>query len=216
MAAGNMPAAAAIPRANDAIRRIATTCDMCFWKCGAIAYLRNDKLWKVEGNPLDPLSRGRLCPRGTGGVGAHYDQNRLRRPLMRQQKRGQEEWVEVTWDEALGYIAERMLKIKAEYGPEAMALFSHGIGGNFFKHTMKAFGTPNLAAPSYAQCRGPRDVGFELTFGEGSARRSARGTYRAAKTRMRRWPAGSSTPSWCRAFRRRCTNAVTLYRRATA
>jgi thiosulfate reductase/polysulfide reductase chain A len=60
-----------------------------------------------------------------------------------------------------------MRKIAAERGPEALALFSHGIGGTFLKHTMKAFGSPNSAAPSFAQCRGPRDVGFELTFGEG-------------------------------------------------
>jgi thiosulfate reductase/polysulfide reductase chain A len=123
-------------------------------------------LWKVEGNPLDPLSNGRLCPRGTGGVGAHYDPDRLKAPLLRKRKRGEEQWVEVTWDEALSYIAEKMQNIKASYGPEAVALFSHGIGGNFFKHTMKAFGTPNIAAPSFAQCRGPRDVGFRLTFGE--------------------------------------------------
>ena len=64
------------------------------------------------------------------------------------------------------YIAEKMQAIKAEYGPEAMALFSHGIGGNFLKHTLKAYGTPNIAAPSFAQCRGPRDVGFNLTFGD--------------------------------------------------
>ena len=32
--------------------------------------------------------------------------------------------------------------------------------------TLRAFGTPNVAAPSFAQCRGPRDVGFNLTFGE--------------------------------------------------
>jgi thiosulfate reductase/polysulfide reductase chain A len=60
-----------------------------------------------------------------------------------------------------------MQKIKAEDGPEAMALFSHGIGGTFLKHTLKAYGSPNIAAPSFAQCRGPRDVGFELTYGEG-------------------------------------------------
>ena len=144
-----------------------TFCDICFWKCGAIAYTKNGNLWKVEGNPEDPLSRGRLCPRGTGGVGAHYDPQRLTAPLLRREKRGQEEWVEVTWDEALGFIAEKMQAIKSTYGPEAMALFSHGIGGTFFKHTFKAFGTPNIAAPSYAQCRGPRDVGFNLTFGEG-------------------------------------------------
>ena len=148
------------------IRTVATYCDLCFWKCGAIATVKDGRLWKIEGNPLDPLSRGRLCPRGTGGVGAHFDPDRLRTPLLRRKNRGDEEWVAVTWDEALGTIAEKMQKIKAEYGPEAIALFSHGIGGNFLKHTLKAFGTPNITAPSFAQCRGPRDVGFRLTFGE--------------------------------------------------
>ena len=148
------------------VQTVPTFCDMCFWKCGAIAYVKDGELWKVEGNPLDPLSRGRLCPRGTGGVGAHSDPDRLRAPLIRRSTRGKEEWVEVTWDEALNVIAEKMQAIKANYGPEAVALFSHGIGGNFLKHTLKAFGTPNIAAPSFAQCRGPRDVGFRLTFGE--------------------------------------------------
>jgi thiosulfate reductase/polysulfide reductase chain A len=148
------------------IQKIPTYCDICFWKCGAIAYLKNGKLWKVEGNPIDPLSKGRLCPRGTGGVGAHYDPDRLKSPLIRKSLRGKEEWVEVTWDEAFDYIAEKMNKIKAQYGPESIALFSHGIGGTFFKHTLKAFGTQNISAPSFAQCRGPRDVGFKLTFGE--------------------------------------------------
>jgi thiosulfate reductase/polysulfide reductase chain A len=149
------------------VRQVPTFCDICFWKCNAIATVRDGTLWKIEGNPDDPLSRGRLCPRGTGGVGAHFDSDRLRAPLMRRRARGEEQWVEVTWDEALGAVAEKMQRIKAEHGPEAMAFFSHGIGGTFLKHTLKAFGTPNITAPSFAQCRGPRDVGFELTFGEG-------------------------------------------------
>lgn len=152
--------------AKTGLETIPTFCDICFWKCGAIAHVKDGKLWKVEGNPDDPLSRGRLCPRGTGGVGAHYDPDRLRSPLIRKSTRGKEEWVEVTWDEAFSYIAGKTQKIKDSYGPEAVALFSHGIGGNFFKHTLKAFGTPNISAPSFAQCRGPRDVGFRLTFGE--------------------------------------------------
>lgn len=147
-------------------QKIPTFCDICFWKCGAIASVKDGKLWKVEGNPEDPLSHGRLCPRGTGGVGAHFDPDRLRTPLIRRKERGKEEWVEVTWDEALDYIAVRMQAIRKSSGPESVALFSHGIGGNFFKHTLKAFGTPNISAPSFAQCRGPRDVGFRLTFGE--------------------------------------------------
>jgi thiosulfate reductase/polysulfide reductase chain A len=86
--------------------------------------------------------------------------------LIRTKARGKEEWKEVTWDEALDYIAVKMNKIKTQYGPEAVALFAHGIGGNFIKHTINAFGSQNFAAPSFSQCRGPRDVGFELTYGE--------------------------------------------------
>jgi thiosulfate reductase/polysulfide reductase chain A len=154
------------PRATKGVRQVPTFCDICFWKCGAIASVRDGVLWKVEGNPEDPLSRGRLCPRGTGGVGAHFDPDRLKRPLIRRHDRGREEWAEVSWDEAFAYIATKMHAIKATHGPEAVAMFAHGIGGNFLKHTLKAYGTPNFAAPSFAQCRGPRDVGFRLTYGE--------------------------------------------------
>jgi thiosulfate reductase/polysulfide reductase chain A len=59
--------------AEQGIRHVPTFCDICFWKCGAIATVRDGKLWKIEGNPLDPLCQGRLCPRGTGGIGAHSD-----------------------------------------------------------------------------------------------------------------------------------------------
>ncbi len=149
------------------LRTVATFCDLCFWKCNAIATVRDGVLWKIEGNPEDPLSRGRLCPRGTGGVGAHFDPDRLRAPLVRSSLRGEERWSAVTWDEALGLVAERLRRIAREHGPEAVALFSHGLGGNFLKHTLRAYGAVNMAAPSFAQCRGPRDVGFELTFGEG-------------------------------------------------
>jgi len=161
-----LAAAAAPGGGSDGERRVPTFCDVCFWKCGAIATVRDGKLWKIEGNPLDPLCRGRLCPRGTGGIGAHFDPDRLRTPLIRTRARGEEQWQEVTWDEALDYIAVRMRQIAADHGPESMALFAHGIGGTFLKHTLKAYGTPNIAAPSFAQCRGPRDVGFRLTFGD--------------------------------------------------
>ncbi|HEX7357928.1 MAG TPA: molybdopterin-dependent oxidoreductase [Ignavibacteriaceae bacterium] len=145
---------------------IPSYCDLCFWKCGLLAYVKDGELWKVEGNPKDPLSNGRLCPRGTGGPGAHFDKERLKSPLIRKSERGEEKWVEVTWDEAFDFIADKMNKIKTEYGPESVALFSHGIGGTFFKHMIRAYGSPNETAPSFAQCRGPREVGFELTFGD--------------------------------------------------
>ena len=74
-------AATAAPGAGT-VTTVPTFCEMCFWRCGGIAYLRDGKLWKFEGNPKDPQSNGRLCPRGTGAVGAHYDPDRLRQPLI--------------------------------------------------------------------------------------------------------------------------------------
>lgn len=148
------------------IQKIPTYCSMCFWKCSAIAYVKDGKLWKIVGNPADPLSNGRLCPRGTGGVGAHYDPDRLKTPLIRKNERGEEKWVQVTWDEAFDFIAKKMNGIKKSYGPESIGFFSHGIGGGFFKHLLKAYGTRNIAAPSFDQCLGPRDTAFEITYGD--------------------------------------------------
>ena len=122
---------------------------------------------EVRGQPKDPQSNGRLCPRGTGAVGAHYDPDRLQKPLIRVGARGSQEWKAVTWDEAFTYIAERMHKIKAEHGPESIVMFNHGVGVRFIQHVLKSWGCTGFAGPSFAQCRGPRDVGFTLTFGVG-------------------------------------------------
>ncbi|MFO1396015.1 MAG: molybdopterin-dependent oxidoreductase [Burkholderiales bacterium] len=148
-------------------RKVATFCEMCFWRCSGFATVRDGRLWKFEGNPKDPQSRGRLCTRGTGAVGAYYDPDRLQKPLIRRGARGKEAWTAVTWDEAFTYIAERMNRIKAEHGPESVAMFNHGIGQFFLQHVLKSWGAINFAGSSFAQCRGPRDVGFALTFGTG-------------------------------------------------
>ena len=162
-----MRMAHAAPAASGSVTTIPTFCEMCFWRCGGIAHIRDGKLWKFEGNPKDPQSHGRLCPRGTGAVGAHYDPDRIRQPLIRVGARGKEEWKTASWDEALGLVAERMGKIKAEHGAESIALFNHGHGQRFFQHVLKSYGVINYAGSSYAQCRGARDVGFQLTFGSG-------------------------------------------------
>ena len=65
------------------------------------------------------------------------------------------------------YIAKKMQKIKEEHGPECTALFTHGSGGKYFGTLLNAFGSNNITAPSYAQCRGPREVAFIATFGQG-------------------------------------------------
>lgn len=144
-----------------------TVCEICFWQCAGWVHTVNDQPWKITGNPDDPNCNGRLCPRGTGGLGAYLDEDRLRTPLIRTNSRGKQIFREATWEEALDFIAEKMKMIADKYGPECMALFTHGSGGVFFKHLLRAYGSNNIAAPSYAQCRGPREEAYLLTFGEG-------------------------------------------------
>lgn len=153
--------------ATDGDHVVPTFCELCFWKCGVLAHVKDGRVTKLVGNPEHPLSRGRLCPRGTGGVGLLYDPDRLRKPMVRRDVRGAQVFETVSWDAALNEVAEKMLRIKERHGPEALALFSHGYGGSWWKHLMAAFGSAAVVAPSYAQCRGPREAGFMLTFGQG-------------------------------------------------
>jgi len=146
--------------------RFPTYCEVCFWKCAGWTYT-NDKgeIWKIIGNDNDPNCNGRLCPRGTGGIGMYYDTDRLKTPLMRVGKKGSQEFKEVSWNQAFEYIANKMKEIAKTNGPESIALFNHGSGGKHFGNLLKAFGSTNITAPSYAQCKGPREEAFRLTFG---------------------------------------------------
>lgn len=147
------------------MKQVPTFCELCFWNCGLIAKVEKNKVVKVDGNPLSLRSRGRLCGRGNAALGAVYDPDRLKFPMINTGKRGEPVWKRATWDEALGMIAQKMNVIKEKYGPESMALVYHGSGAAFWKHMMHAYGSTLSAAPSFAQCRGPRDIGFVLTFG---------------------------------------------------
>jgi thiosulfate reductase/polysulfide reductase chain A len=97
----------------------------------------------------------------------YHDGDRLKTPLIRTEERGKQVFREVGWDEALDYIAGKMQSIAREHGPECVALLTHGSGGDYFETLLRAFGSGSIAAPSYAQCRGPREVAYHVTFGEG-------------------------------------------------
>ena len=94
-----------------------------------------------------------------------YDPDRLKYPQIRTGERGEGKFRRVSWEEALDSLATRLKELKQKYGPESVALFPHGVHSGFFATLMKAYGTPNSAEPAFAQCRGPRDVGYQLTFG---------------------------------------------------
>ncbi|MCB0823811.1 MAG: molybdopterin-dependent oxidoreductase [Bacteroidales bacterium] len=150
------------------LKRYPTYCEVCFWKCAGWTYVDEDNnIVKVIGNDDDPHCNGRLCPRGTGGPGMYNDEDRLKTPLIRvKNENGPDTFREASWDEALDYTAKRLKEVAAEHGPECVALFNHGSGGKYFGTLLKAFGSNNIAAPSFAQCRGPRETAWIATYGE--------------------------------------------------
>lgn len=152
--------------ADNIITKTPTYCEMCTFQCAGWAHAKNGRPWKITGNEIDEHCYGRLCTKGTAGFGIYDDPDRLKTPLIRKKERGKQVFKEATWDEALEYIAEKLEEIKKKHGPESVAMFSHGSGGSWFKTLLKAYGTTSFVAPSYANCRGPREEAYMNTYGE--------------------------------------------------
>lgn len=69
---------------------------------------------KIEGNPLDPVSGGRLCARGQAAVQALYHPDRLREPMKRVGPRGEGRFENASWEEALAAVAALLEKHLAD------------------------------------------------------------------------------------------------------
>jgi len=106
-----------------------TVCPYNCWpvNCGLRVETRNGKLESISGNPHHDLSRGMLCIKGQCCGEIVTSGARLTKPLMRDGERGSDRWREVSWDEALDAIAERMRGNIDAGRREANALYhSHG------------------------------------------------------------------------------------------
>ena len=144
---------------------IPSMCEMCVWRCGLLAKVRNGRVVKLEGNPEHPHSKGKLCPRGQSGLMNTYDPDRVLTPLIRVGKRGEGKFRKATWDEALDLVAENMLRIKKQYGPEAMIFSStHNLSQPQFENLLYAFGSPNYGTQR-SLCFNAMVTAFLLTYG---------------------------------------------------
>jgi thiosulfate reductase/polysulfide reductase chain A len=160
--------AAPTPWYAQEVKSVYQICEGCFWRCGIVAHAVGNRVYKVEGYEANPKSRGMLCPRGQGAPQTTYDPDRLKRPLIRVEgsERGEGRYRVATWEEALDYVAQKMLAIKERYGPEAIAFFGHGTGDYWFVDFLPAaWGSPNAAKPSVAICTAPREVASQWVFG---------------------------------------------------
>jgi len=140
-------------------------CEMCVWRCGLIAKVKDGRVVKLDGNPEHPHSRGNLCPRGQSGLMNTYDPDRVLTPLIRAGKRGEGLFRKASWDEALDLVASNMLSIKKKYGPEAMIFSStHNLSQPQFENLLYAFGSPNYGTQR-SLCFNAMITAFSLTYG---------------------------------------------------
>lgn len=128
---------------------IPTTCGLCYSVCALKVHRVNGTVIKIEGNPESATNRGRLCPRGVSGIMTLYDPNRVNVPLKRTNpQKGLDidpGWTEITWEEALDAVAERLKKIRRE-DPRKLLMTGTVTTQDevpFARFFTMAFGTPN-------------------------------------------------------------------------
>ncbi len=141
----------------------------CHGGCGVQAHIRDGKLVKIEGDPDHPWNRGRLCARALAMTQYIDHDDRLKMPLKRVGKRGEDKFEEISWEEAYDLIEKKMKGIRDEFGPESM-IFSMGTGrdiGPWICMLAYAFGSPNVMfALSGNACYSPRISALDTVQGD--------------------------------------------------
>jgi len=140
----------------------------CHEGCGVLLYTRDGVLEKVEGDPEDPFSRGKLCPRCLTLPSTIYHPDRIKYPMKRVGARGEGKWEQITWDEAFDTCEREMRKIAEKWGPESIH-FQRGTGRDIYWHAGRlawAYGSPNeYGALSGISCYIPRLAAQIMTIG---------------------------------------------------
>ncbi len=129
---------------------VASTCGMCSSQCSIRVHRLDGVVSMVEGNPNSPLGMGRLCPGGPAGIQLLYDPYRVNYPLKRTNpEKGigvDPRWQEISWEEALNIIVEKLRKVRPE-DPRGLFLCGTSVSPSTLTFAlgvfMPAFGSPN-------------------------------------------------------------------------
>jgi anaerobic selenocysteine-containing dehydrogenase len=150
-------------------REIRTTCPRdCYDACGAVVRVAADgEVVHVRGDPEHPVSRGKLCRKCTLAYnGAFLDPAaRLTQPLLRRGPKGEGHFDAVSWDEALGVVAERLGGLVASGAPETIT-YSHYTGSfsllSYFypMRLMRRLGATEVAPDTICNDAGHTALGY--------------------------------------------------------
>ena len=101
---------------KDISKQVVTTCPYCGVGCQLELWIKDNKILKVKGANGFP-NDGATCVKGRFGLDFVQRPDRLKNPLIK--KDGQ--FAEVSWDEALDYVAQKLADTKAKHGGDAIA-----------------------------------------------------------------------------------------------
>jgi formate dehydrogenase major subunit len=106
------------PRTESADRVVSSVCPYCAVGCGQRVFVRHGRVIQIEGNPTSPVSRGRLCPKGSASkqlvTGPQRELKvKYRRPFGT-------DWEELEPARAMDMIADRVLQTRAETWDERL------------------------------------------------------------------------------------------------
>ena len=96
-------------------------CTICDIGCQLRAEVKDGRVAKIHPHE-HPILAKNICFKGTAAPQIHNHEQRLLHPLKRVGARGEGRWEQITYEQALDEIAERLTSIVAEHGPEALAV----------------------------------------------------------------------------------------------
>ena len=142
------------------------TCPLCEATCGVEIKVEGDQVKQIRGDDDDVMSGGFICPKGTTLGALHEDPDRLRAPLIKRDGKH----VEVSWNEAFAFIAQRTAEVREEFGEETFAAYLgnpnvHNMAGAFFvRPVLKALRSRTIFSASTVD-QMPRHVSCGLMYG---------------------------------------------------
>ena len=95
------------PRTSTADRVVKSICPYCAVGCGQDVYVKDERVVQIEGDPDSPISRGRLCPRGSSSLSLVNSPTRQTKALYRAPHAT--DWEEIDLDRAIDMIADRVI-----------------------------------------------------------------------------------------------------------
>jgi formate dehydrogenase major subunit len=105
------------PRTAQADKVVSSICPYCAVGCGQRIYVRDERVSHIEGDPDSPISRGRLCPRGSSSLSLVNSPTRATTALYRAPHAT--DWEEIELERALDMIADRVIATRDRTWEEA-------------------------------------------------------------------------------------------------